>query len=154
MFVASNFVLFMEIKQFETGTNEYEEMADLRMKVLLDPIGIPRSYIDPKREARDILIGAFENNRLMGCCILSHVNNNTLQLRQMAVDNTLQKKGIGAAIVLFAEGLAKEKGYQTLMMHARDSVLDFYRKCGYNVSGEQFFEVGIGHHKMEKHLDI
>jgi predicted GNAT family N-acyltransferase len=142
----------MEIRLLETGTPEYEQMAELRMRVLLDPIGVPRSYINPEREKNDRLIGAFENDHLVGCCILSHVDNHTLQLRQMAVDTGLQKKGVGAAIIAFAENIAKEKGYTVLMMHARDAVLDFYRKCGYSIQGEQFFEVGIGHHRMQKQL--
>ena len=127
-------------------------MVNLRMKVLLDPIGIPRSYINPEKEKDDLLIGAFENNELTGCCILTHINKTTMQLRQMAVDNTLQKKGIGKEIVLFAERLATEKGYSVLMMHARDTVIGFYTRCGYAIAGEQFFEVGIGHHRMEKKL--
>ena len=127
-------------------------MVDLRMKVLLDPIGIPRSYIDPEKERMDILIGAFEKDQLIGCCILTHVDEDTLQLRQMAVDHAIQKKGIGAAIVTYAEDVAKTKGYTTLMMHARDNVLGFYKRCGYQVDGQQFFEVGIGHHKMKKQL--
>jgi predicted GNAT family N-acyltransferase len=142
----------MQLRILQTTSKEYEEMVSLRMKVLLDPVGIPRSYIDAAKEKNDVLIGAFENEQLVGCCILTHVDDDTLQLRQMAVDNNLQKKGIGAAIVAFAEDLAKKKGYRRLMMHARDSVLDFYRKSGYTISGEPFFEVGIGHHRMEKNL--
>jgi predicted GNAT family N-acyltransferase len=142
----------MQLRILQTGTKEYQEMANLRMKVLLDPVGIPRSYIDADKESADVLIGAFENEQLIGCCILTQVNKETLQLRQMAVDNSLQKKGIGAAIVAFAEDFAKKKGYRVLMMHARDSVLDFYRKSGYSISGEPFTEVGIGHHRMEKKL--
>ena len=142
----------MQLRFLQTGTNEYEEMVALRMKVLLDPVGIPRSYINAEKEAADVLIGASENDRLIGCCILTEVDKDTVQLRQMAVDGTLQKKGVGAAIVAFAEDVAREKGYRVLMMHARDSVLDFYRKSGYSIAGEQFFEVGIGHHRMEKKL--
>lgn len=142
----------MEIKIIQTTSPAYEAMIALRMKVLLDPIGIPRSYINPEKEASDILIGAFDEDKLIGCCILTHVDNDTLQLRQMAVDNSLQQKGIGATIVSFAESIAKERGYKILMMHARDNVIPFYQKCGYSISGEQFFEVGIGHHKMEKQL--
>jgi predicted GNAT family N-acyltransferase len=143
----------MTIRLIHTNNKEYSDMANLRMKVLLEPVGIPRSYINPEKEKNDTLIGAFENEQLIGCCILTHVDDATLQLRQMAVENSLQKKGIGASIVFFAENLAKEKGYGVLMMHARDSVLGFYKKCGYHVNGEQFFEVGIGHHKMEKQLN-
>jgi N-acetylglutamate synthase-like GNAT family acetyltransferase len=142
----------MEIRIIKTGTADYDKMIDLRMKVLLDPIGIPRSYINPEKEETDTLIAAFEKEDMIGCCILTHIDPSTIQLRQMAVDTSLQKKGVGAAIVSFAEAWSKENGYQKLVMHARDSVLDFYKKCGYSVSGPQFFEVGIGHHKMEKEL--
>ena len=142
----------MHICFIEAGTKEYEEMVALRMKVLLNPIGIPRSYIHPEKEGQDVLIGAFEDRQLTGCCILTRVDDTTVQLRQMAVEKAFQKKGVGVAIVAFAEAAAREKGYQKLMMHARDTVLDFYRKCGYQVVGEQFFEVGIAHHKMEKQL--
>jgi len=142
----------MELKTITTNTPEYEAMIALRMKVLLDPIGIPRSYINPEKEKSDALVGAFEEDKLIGCCILTHIDENTLQLRQMAVDTVLQQKGIGAAIVAFAESIAKERGYQTLMMHARDAVIGFYQKCGYKIRGEQFFEVGVGHHKMQKEL--
>jgi len=142
----------MEIKIIKIGTPEYEAMTDLRMKVLLNPIGIPRSYIDPEREKTDILIGAFEGEQMIGCCILSSVDDQIIQLRQMAVDLAIQKKGIGKAIVSFSEKLSREKGYTSLMMNARDTVLGFYQKCGYKIVGEQFFEVGIGHHRMEKSL--
>ena len=142
----------MQIHLVQAGTREYDDMISLRMKVLLNPIGIPRSYINPEKEKEDILIGAFENEEIIGCCVLTHVNESILQLRQMAVDNTLQKKGVGRKIVAFAEEIANEKGYQILMMHARDTVMDFYKKAGYAVAGEQFFEVGIGHHRMEKKL--
>jgi len=142
----------MQIRIIQTGTKDYDEMIDLRMKVLLDPIGIPRSYINPEKEKEDTLIGAFEQDKLIGCCILTYLDNSTLQLRQMAVDQSLQTKGIGRNIISFAEQIAKEKGYQMLMMHARDTVMAFYEKCGYAIAGEQFFEVGIGHHRMEKRL--
>jgi predicted GNAT family N-acyltransferase len=142
----------MQICIIQTGTKDYNDMVDLRMKVLLDPIGIPRSYINPAKEKEDILVGAFEQDELIGCCILTRVNASTLQLRQMAVNDTLQNKGVGRAIISFAEQIAKEKGYHTLMMHARDTVMDFYKKNGYAITGQQFFEVGIGHHRMEKKL--
>ncbi len=142
----------MQLKTITTGTPEYEAMKALRIKVLLNPIGVPHSYVNPQKEATDSLLGAFDDDNLIGCCILTHIDDNTLQLRQMAVDTTLQHKGIGTAIVGFAEKLAIEKGYKTVMMHAREPVAGFYQKCGYAISGDLFFEVGIPHYKMEKRL--
>lgn len=142
----------MHFQLIETGTPAYEQLIDLRMNVLLDPIGILRSYIDPVKEAADLLLGAYANDQLIGCCILTRQSETIVQLRQMAVATPVQKSGVGAAILQFAEGLAKQKGYRLLLLHARDNVLPFYEKCGYRMSGDPFFEVGIGHRKMQKDL--
>jgi N-acetylglutamate synthase-like GNAT family acetyltransferase len=142
----------MELRMLTTGTPAYEQMKALRLRVLLQPIGIPPSYINPQKEAADTLIGAFDGEKLVGCCILTPVNATTVQLRQMAVDNDVQRKGVGAAIIAFAEKTAKEKGFRQLIMHARDTVVGFYQRCGYQAFDKPFVEVGIGHQKMQKQL--
>ncbi len=142
----------MHIQIIPHNSAAYEEMISLRLNVLLKPIGVPASFINRDKEATDILIGAFENEELIGCCVLTKIDEQTIQLRQMAVTIAAQGTGIGAAIVDFAEKTAKEKGFKILIMHARDVVIPFYQKCGYNIAGEGFKEVGIPHHKMEKQL--
>jgi len=142
----------MTIRQIAFGSDEYEQMIALRVSELLAPIGVPASYIEKTREQNDYLIGAFEKHKLIGCCILTPIDNAIIQLRQMAVRSKYRGKGIGTAIIEFAEQLATENKFSILMMHARDPVLDFYKKCGYEIFGNQFFEVGIGHHKMQKQL--
>ena len=142
----------MKIRIIEHNSNEYGQMITLRISQLLEPIGVPASYIDRENEKHDIFIGAFENNELIGCCVLTPKNNAIIQLRQMAVRSDYRGKGIGVAIIEFAEKLAKGNNFSTLMMHARNPVIDFYKKCGYEIEGDQFFEVGIGHHKMQKQL--
>ena len=143
----------MEIRLFSVDSPEYEQMAQLRLEVLLRPIGVPASYINPQKEKADLLIGAFEGEQMIGCCVLTHLNEELVQLRQMAVQSDVQGQGVGAAIVTFAEKVARERGFARLMMHARDVVIPFYQKCGYTVAGEQFTEVGIAHHRMEKALN-
>lgn len=142
----------MEIKIIKASSVEYEQIIALRITALLKPIGVPPSYINRKKEENDIFIGAFKNNEIAGCCVLTKADNEVLQLRQMAVRPNLQGNKIGTAIIEFAEKTAKENNYKVLMMHARDPVIGFYKKCGYQLIGEQFFEVGIGHHKMQKQL--
>lgn len=127
-------------------------MIQLRIKALLEPIGVPPSYINREKEKEDFFIGAYEGNDLIGCCILTRKDNKTIQLRQMAVLPKLQGKKIGAEIIRFAESTAIQNHFSILMMHARDPVIGFYERCGYHIAGDQFFEVGIGHHKMQKEL--
>ena len=70
----------------------------------------------------------------------------------MAVQNNLQGKGIGASLMNFAETLAMDKGYKNLIMHARDSAIGFYEKFGYKIKGNEFVEVNLPHHILEKKL--
>jgi predicted GNAT family N-acyltransferase len=134
------------------NSEQYRQMIQLRISQLLEPIGVPASYIEREKENNDILIGAFENEKIIGCCVLTPKDNATIQLRQMTVRSDYRGKGIGAAIIEFAEQVARENNFSSLMMHARDPVIEFYKKCGYEIEGEQFFEVGIGHHTMRKQL--
>jgi predicted GNAT family N-acyltransferase len=142
----------MEIKLIKHNSNEYDQMITLRITQLLEPIGIPASYIEKEKEQHNLLIGAFENDEIIGCCVLTPKDNTLIQLRQMTVRQDYRGKNIGAAIVEFAEEVAKENNFSVLMMHARDPVINFYKKCGYEIEGDQFFEVGMGHHKMQKQL--
>jgi predicted GNAT family N-acyltransferase len=83
---------------------------------------------------------------------MTKVDNKCLRLRQMAVQNNLQGKGIGASMMSFAELVARDKGYKKLVMHARKTAVGFYEKLGYKVSGDEFTEVTIPHYIMEKKL--
>jgi N-acetylglutamate synthase-like GNAT family acetyltransferase len=142
----------MNLTIIQHGSPGYEQMLQLRIRVLLQPIGVPATFIQTEKEKDDILIGAFEEEKLIGCCVLTPKDNKTIQLRQMAVDTGLQGSGIGASIVAYAEEVAKEKGFTKLMMHARSSVTGFYLKSGYEIIGDAFEEVGIAHRLMQKLL--
>lgn len=142
----------MPIMQIDHGTAQYEQMVKLRDEILRRPLGLHFTEDDLEPDKKDILIGAFDDGRIMGCCILRDEGNNTIRLRQMAVRNNQQGKGLGQQIMRFAETLARDKGYRILSMHARDTALGFYEKQGYKVVGDGFMEVTIPHHKMEKFL--
>ncbi len=133
-------------------SDDYRQMVALRTRVLLLPSGIPASYIVPEAEATDIHIGAFEEGVLLGCCVLTRRGAGQVQLRQMAVDGQLQGKGIGAAIIAYAEQKARDEGFQLLYLHARKPVVLFYEKGGYTIVGPEFLEAGLQHYRMEKTL--
>ncbi|HTN06892.1 GNAT family N-acetyltransferase [Agriterribacter sp.] len=142
----------MPLKIIDHDSKEYHQMIELRDEILRRPLGL---YFDPEelnREKDDVLIGAFEDEKLIGCCLLTRMNADSCRLRQMAVSSNLQKKGIGATLMNFAENVARDKGYQTMVMHARKSAVGFYQKFGYTISGSEFYEVTIAHYVMEKKL--
>ena len=142
----------MALKIIEHGSAEYQKMISLRDNILRKPLGLIFSPGELEEEKKNILIGAFEDEDILGCCMLVEENPRVIRLRQMAVLNNLQGKGVGRAIMNFAENIARDRGYKVLSMHARKNALGFYEKMGYRVCGDEFTEVTIPHYVMEKNL--
>jgi predicted GNAT family N-acyltransferase len=142
----------MGLKQIDHGTPEYKQMIQLRQLILRQPLGLSFSNEELEKEKDDILIAAFDDDDMLGCCMLVPIDSNTLRLRQMAVNNNLQGKGIGASIMSFAENIARDKGYRQMIMHARVTAIGFYEKFGYKARGDEFIEVNLPHRVMEKKL--
>src|SRR5919107_2861518 len=125
----------MALKLIDYGSPEYQQMVQLRNDILRKPLGLAFQKEELEKEADDILIGAFEDDRMLGCCMLIETEPGTVRLRQMAVLNKLQGKGVGRALMQFAENIARDRGFKRITMHARKSATGFYEKLGYVVSG-------------------
>ncbi len=145
-------LLVMALKIIDHGSPEYRQMVKLRDDILRKPLGLGFTPQELEEEKDNMLIAAFEDDDLLGCCMLVEENPQTVRLRQMAVLNDLQGKGIGRALMSFAENLARDRGYKTLAMHARKNATGFYEKMGYSVASDEFTEVTIPHYVMEKKL--
>ncbi|MFT3681799.1 MAG: GNAT family N-acetyltransferase [Ferruginibacter sp.] len=142
----------MALKQIDHGSNDYQQMVTLRYEILRKPLGLDFEPGELEKEKNDILIGAFEDERIMGCCLVTKVDSHVAKLRQMAVQKNMQRMGIGESMISFAENITRDRGYRILMMHARDTAIGFYERFGYKVKGDQFIEVNLQHHVMEKRL--
>jgi ribosomal protein S18 acetylase RimI-like enzyme len=142
----------MALKIIDFGSPEYQQMVKLRDIVLRKPLGLTFTQEDLESEKDNILIAAFEEERMLGCCMLVEERPDIVRLRQMAVLNALQGKGIGRALMNFAENIARDRGYKIVKMHARNNSIGFYEKVGYKKKGDEFIEVTIPHYVMEKLL--
>jgi ribosomal protein S18 acetylase RimI-like enzyme len=148
----THYLFTMALKIIDHGTTEYHQMVKLRDDILRKPLGLGFTLEELESEKDNMLIAAFEDDRILGCCMLVEEQPGTVRLRQMAVLNDLQGKGIGRALMNFAENIARDRGYRILRMHARANSVGFYEKVGYKIYGEQFTEVTIPHYVMEKQL--
>lgn len=142
----------MALKIIDHGTPEYQQMIKLRDEILRKPLGLSFSQEELLQEKDQILIGAFDDDKMLGCCMLVNEGDGVVRLRQMAVNNNLQGKGIGRALMNFAENIARDQGFKRLTMHARKTAVGFYEHLGYQISSEEFEEVTIPHFIMEKRL--
>lgn len=142
----------MALKIIDHGTPEYHQMIKLRDDILRKPLGLSFSQEELMQEKDQILIGAFDEDKMLGCCMLVNEGDGVVRLRQMAVNNNLQGKGIGRALMNFAENIARDQGFRRLTMHARKTAIGFYEHLGYQICSDEFLEVTIPHFIMEKRL--
>ena len=142
----------MALKILDHGSHEYQQMVKLRDDLLRKPLGLSFSEQELEKEKDNMLIAAFEDEKMLGCCMLVEEKPDTVRLRQMAVLNDLQGKGIGRALMGFAENLARDRGYKVMSMHARKNTLPFFEKMGYQKASDEFEEITIPHYIMEKKL--
>jgi GNAT superfamily N-acetyltransferase len=142
----------MAVKLIDYGSKDYDQMIALRYALLRKPLGL--NFIDDEleKEAKDILIGCFDEDKLEGCCLLTETEPGLVRLRQMAVLSGLQGKGIGKVLLQFAENIARDRGFKKISMHARKTAIGFYEKSGYKVVSKEFQEISIPHYLMEKPL--
>ena len=136
------------------GSSRYNELVELRYKILLEPLGL--KFLDSFRakEANYLHIGCIEqlDDKLVGGLILAPLDNEKIRLMQVAVDTVYRGEGVGRELVKYAEKRAKEAGYSQIVMHAMLSVVGFYEKLGYHAEGDIFDEQGITFLKMVKYL--
>ncbi len=77
-----------------------------------------------------------------------------VRLRGMAVDTTLQRSGIGALLVAGGVGWSVGIGAELIWATARDAVLGFYQRAGFEVLGDGFVDgpTTLPHHLVVRHL--
>ena len=142
----------MALKQIYHGSKEYDQMVKLRYEIMRKPLGLDFNEDELKKEKDDILIGAFEEEVIIGCCLLTKIDSQCTRLRQMAVQKSRQGMGIGESMMQFAENIARDRGFRIITMHARETAIGFYERYGYKTKGDEFVEINIPHRIMEKKL--
>lgn len=141
------------IRVTDIHDSDYEQIYKLREEILRKPIGLSLKNEDLSGDVQDIILVAKNENTIIGCLMLHPTDaDNAIKLRQMAVYDDWQGKGIGRLLVLAAEETVKAKAINRIILHARVSALDFYNKLNYKQTSDVFTEVGIPHVVMEKEL--
>ena len=140
----------IEFKQIEYNSPNYKKELELRNIVLKIPLGLNIYELNLDFERNDFHLGAFLNEKLIAALVLTKLDKEEIQMRQVAVNETYQGKNIGKQLVVYSEEFLFQKGFSKIVLNARKNVVPFYEKLGYCAVGEEFIEVNIPHFKMEK----
>jgi len=139
----------INIHIIQYNSKEYKQAVQLRENILRKPLGLKTTTKDIKNDCNEIIFGVFFNNSIIGVTHLVPLIDCHFKLRQMALAEKFQGKGIGKKLLKYVLKYAKEKKLKTIFLHARENAIPFYEKSGFQCYGISFKEVGIAHKKMK-----
>jgi predicted N-acetyltransferase YhbS len=134
-----------------------EAVLDLRHRMLRQGMPAEAAIFEGDDEPTAIHLGAFERGTLVGCVTLIRRDwkgEPAWQLRGMAVDETMQKRGVGAAMLGEVDAMiAASEHSPQLWCNARIGAKGFYERHGWKVESELFEIPTAGpHYLMSKRL--
>ena len=140
------------IKSPETES-EWESYFNFRWEKLRKPLGMPKNTLkDDKEQDSCHLIAVDSDEEVVGTGRLHFNSKQEGQIRYMAVNESIQRKGLGSSIVLELEMMAKKKGAKKMVLNARENALNFYLSLGYKEIEPYESDTGIPHTTMSKEL--
>lgn len=142
----------MNFIKFNTESPEYDQALKLRQQILRAPLGLDINLEDLNLEKEQLHFGLLTDKQLIACITAIPLNKNKAKIRQMAVSENSQGKGLGSKLLHSASEILREKGFSEIELNARKSAVGFYKKYGFEICGEEFIEVKIPHYKMRKSL--
>ncbi|MEK7520115.1 MAG: GNAT family N-acetyltransferase [Patescibacteria group bacterium] len=95
---------------------------------------------------------AFFEDRAVGTARWRPLQDGTVKVERVAVLPEFRKRGIGEAIMRFAEDTLRMVKFRMVTVNAQDYIKEFYEKLGYEQVGPFFKEAGILHVRMTKNL--
>jgi len=134
------------------GTPEHAALQSLRERLLRAPLGLRFTAEELVAEATDVHLAAWDASGVVGGVLLRPIDDRDGKLRQMAVAESHQRRGVGTALVRALEEEARGRELQRVVLHARDHAVGFYRALGYVAEGVPFLELGIPHVRMARTL--
>lgn len=112
---------------------EFQRYRDLRWKILRAPHNQPRITEKDDSGTEDYPIMVCEVDGFpIGVGRAHFISETEAQIRSISVEPNWEGKGIGSIVLKELEKIVTEKGARRVIIHARNSAVEFYKKNGYN----------------------
>lgn len=142
----------IKIIEAPLGSDIYRRSLVLREAVLRTPLGLQLTEEELEDDALRRHLCALSHDAVVGSVSLKPLDQENLQLRQMAVAEDRRRERIGAELLEHAERFARGGGFKRIVLNARLGAEGFYARFGYVAEGEPFDENTIPHVRMSKDL--
>ena len=144
----------MKIELREPLTEEeLQQYYDLRYRVLRKPWNGEKQSGRGEGEDSAIHLSAWDGSKIVGAGRLNFLSPEEVQIKGMAVEGDFAGRGVGSLMLRGLEERAARSGARRVLLHARETALEFYRKNGYEMGDQSYTLFGvIAHWEMRKEL--
>ena len=144
----------VEVRAPENGA-EWAAYYELRWRILRAPWqqnGCDRDETDDSSIHRMVWTA---DSKVLAVGRLHRLDEESGQIRYMAVENGYQRRGLGTLILTALEQAAMDMGMETVILHSREAAVPFYRHHEYRLIEPSFLLFGeIQHYLMRKELGV
>ncbi|MGB3650894.1 MAG: GNAT family N-acetyltransferase [Rivularia sp. (in: cyanobacteria)] len=144
----------MQLQFIDTNSPEYLQACKIRYQLFFAEHNLPFSTVYYHRESIAIhaVIKTDDTNEVIAYGILTPGENKVYQIHQMVVEPSYQKQGLGKMIMQTLIDKAKTQQARSIILEARTTAVDFYRKFGFEVVSREYpsKKTGVLHVTMLK----
>lgn len=142
--MVNNFILK---KIDQSNQEECQILQKLRITFEEDQ-GINENLIKKDDEKTDVYILYYDNTPV--ATGRAYLKENGYKIERIAVPKEYRQRGFGKEIVMRIVDEYKEKleDGHIIYLHSQSNVCDLYKKCGFYMEGQEFYEENIKHYKM------
>ena len=128
----------MTIKRADSNNKDFYGLVAKLDEDLTRRYGTEQLEYDRYNKIKDIdtIVLAYINDEPVGCGCFKTFDNNSVEVKRMFVETTLQGKGIGKAILKELEKWAAEIGYHSMVLETgtrQPEAIHLYQKLGYRI---------------------
>ena len=142
----------MKVKE-PVSQKEWDAYYTCRWETLRAPWGQPRGSEKVDDDDQSFHIMVIENDEVCGVARMHMTETAVWQIRFMGVREKFRRKGIGKILLDYYEERIIAEGGGEMVLHARESAIPFYQRCGYAIEEKSHLMWGeIQHYKMKKKI--
>lgn len=130
----------------------YEDALKIRHDVFVveQKVSIDLEIDDLEDQTEHVVL--YQEKEPIAVARILKLENKTYKIQRVATQKEFRGQGYGAELMKQIELRIKELAATKITLGAQNTALDFYKKLGYTVEGEEFMDAGIPHHTMTKNI--
>lgn len=130
----------------------YKDALKIRHEVFIDEQNVPVDLEIDELESETEHVVLYQGDTPIAVARILELENDTYKIQRVATLKKYRGQGFGAELMKQIESRIKELNATKITLGAQNTALDFYKKLGYSVEGDEFMDAGIPHHTMTKNI--